>query len=450
MDRPTFATRTLYAPGHFGNSYESMGDNEFRARLTEWRDWGFNEYADWFDPANCGDPYVKPYYDLGWVLRDAKKRHFAIAQSLGLPCVLVLTPNTVFQEQCLPDVQAVKSERIFGQLVCPSVPRGRDVILRNHENWFKDLAASGVKLRALAACPYDFGGCACEKCSPWILTFARLCREIHAVAERHHPGVEMRMIGWWWSAEEHRLFADWADAEAPGWVKSITLHIPYSESDVAGVPLPRGCERQAFFHIGYAEGTEPRDLYGHLGPVIAAARIERTLQALKQRGCTGWMAYSEGVFDDVNKALLAQLSAGLQPTPDAVLQAYARDYLGADAARAPAWAAWLRAWGFPYDADVARLEREFNALLPASDPANWRFRQWESKLRMMRQHFAVLAAPEGSPARRTAAEAFWAEHEKLTREVYGLGLQRHIFSRDFSPVKWQHALEKERWTLTEA
>ena len=453
MSPLTFATRTLYAPGHFGNSYESMGDNEFRARLTEWRDWGFNEYADWFDPANCADPYVEPLYDLGRVLRDAKKRHFVIAQSLGLPGVLVLTPNTVFQEQIQPDVSATKTERIFGQLVCPSVPRGRDLILRNHENWFKDLAETGVKLRALAACPYDFGGCACDQCNPWILTFARLCREIHAIAERYHPDIEMRFVGWWWSAEEHRLFADWADAEAPGWVKSITQHIPYDQSDVAGVPLPRGCERQAFVHISYAEGAAPRDFYGHLGPLIAADRIERTLQALKQRGCTGWMAYTEGVYDDVNKAMLAGLSAGRFAAVDDALRDYVRRYLETDPAKTEAWIGWLRRWGFPYDADVARAAREFEVLrnepVPAG-PEHWRLRQWESKLRMMQQHFAVLAAPEGSAARRTAAEAFWAENEKLNREVYGLGLQRHIFSRNFSPVQWQHTLEKERWTLTEA
>jgi hypothetical protein len=453
MSPLTFATRTLYAPGHFGNSYESMGDNEFRARLTEWRDWGFNEYSDWFDPANCADPYVEPLYDLGRVLRDAKKRHFVIAQQLGMPGVLVLTPNTVFQEQIQPDLQATKTERIFGQLVCPSVPRGRDIILRNHENWFKDLAETGVKLRALAACPYDFGGCACDKCNPWILTFARLCREIHAIAERYHPDIEMRFVGWWWSAEEHRLFADWADAEAPGWVKSITQHIPYDQSDVADVPLPRGCERQAFVHISYAEGAAPRDFYGHLGPLIAADRIERTLHALKQRGCTGWMAYTEGVYDDVNKAMLAGLSAGRFATADDVLRDYVRRYLEADPAKTEAWIGWLRRWGFPYEADVARAAREYESLraepVPAG-PAHWRLRQWESKLRMMQQHFAVLAAPEGSAARRTAAEAFWAENEKLNREVYGLGLQRHIFSRNFSPVQWQHTLEKERWTLTEA
>jgi hypothetical protein len=285
------------------------------------------------------------------------------------------------------------------------------------------------------------------------LTFARLCREIHALAAQHHPGIEMRFIGWWWSAEEHRQFADWADAEAPGWAKSITLHIPYDQSDVADVPLPRGCERQAFVHISYAEGAAPRDFYGHLGPLIAADRLERTLQALKARGCTGWMAYTEGVYDDVNKALVAGLSAGRFATADAALRDYVRRYLEPDPAQTEAWTGWLRRWGFPYDADVARAAREFQALRPLpvpEGPAHWRLRQWESKLRMMQQHFAVLAAPEGSSARRAAAEAFWAEHERLTREVYGLGLQRHIFSRNFSPIQWQHALEKERWTLPEA
>lgn len=453
MNAPLFPTRTLYAPGHFGNAYESLGDNEFRARLTEWRDWGFNEYADWFDPANCGDPYGKPYYDLGWLLRHSKKRHFSIAQSLGLPCVAVLTPNTVFQNQCDPDVVATKSERIFGQLVCPSVPRGREIILRNHDNYFKDLADTGVKLRAIAACPYDFGGCACEKCNPWILTFAKVCREVHAIAEKHHPGVEMRMIGWWWSAEEHRLFAEWADREAPGWVKSLTQHIPYSQSDVADVPLPQGCARQAFFHISYAEGAEPRDFYGHLGPIIAAERISRTINALMARGCTGWMAYTEGLYDDVNKMLLAGLSAGKQATADEVLRAYVQQYLDANAAKTEAWIGWLRRWGFPYDVDIARALREFAALCPepvSDSPRAWRLRQWELKLRMMQQHFAVLAAPEGSAARREAAEAFWAQNERLNREVYGLGLQRHIFCRDFSTIKWQHEHEKARWQVAEA
>lgn len=445
MPTPRFATRTLYAPAHFGNSYECLGDNEFRALLTTWRDWGFNEFAGWFDPANCidpwhEDPYSEQLYDFSRAQRDMNVRRFQVAQSLGLPCVSVLTPNTVFQDQCRPDTNATKGGRIFGPLVCPSSAPGREAILRNHENWFRTLAQGGVKLRAIAACPYDFGGCSCEKCQPWILTFAKLCREVHATAERYHPGVEMRMVGWWWSAEEHDMFADWADAHAPGWVKSITLHIPYSESDVSGVRLPKGCDRQAFVHIGYADAAEPRDLYGHLGPVIAAARLERTLVALEKRGCTGWMAYSEGVFDDVNKAIVAKLSAGLAGSADEALQSYVADEFGVNAEAAAAWSKWLREWGLPYDRDANAALAELKTL-KAGKPS-WRLRQWELKTELLRHHRAA-AAEVDSPARAAARAAIDAVQEILRREVYALGPQRFIFARNFSPIVWQRALPTE-------
>ena len=44
-----FPVRMLYAPGHFGNSYEVAGDNEMREWLSEAKRWGFTHYADWFD-----------------------------------------------------------------------------------------------------------------------------------------------------------------------------------------------------------------------------------------------------------------------------------------------------------------------------------------------------------------------------------------------------------------
>ena len=398
MNTPLFATRTLYAPGHFGNGYEMMGDNEFRDLLTEYISWGFNEYSDWFDPYNCADPYDSFLYGFGNAQVEAKKRRFAIAQKMGLPCVLVITPNMAFQEQCLPEVAAEKSERVFGQLVCPSIPAGREIILRNHENWFRDLAEAGIKLNALAAAPYDFGGCLCEKCNPWILAFAELTREIHAIAEKYHPGIEMRMVGWWWEPKEHRLFAEWADANAPGWVKSISQHIPYTDCDVADVPLPKGCERQAFIHISYAEEAEPRDVYGHLGPVIAADRLERTLAALHARGCTGWMAYTEGIYDDVNKALVAQISAGQQ---QAGLQ-------------------------------LAKLRGSEDGIAATS----WRIKQWEVKTRLLAQSAAVMATEPDSISREQAIEDYWAVHEEMIRDVYRLGLQYVIFGRPSSPCPW--------------
>ena len=442
-----FEMRVLYAPGHFGNSYEAIGRNEMQSLLGEVKHWGYNRYADWFDTIDCSDPFADKHHNLAMAMWQEKKAHFLSAQTIGLACDLILTPNHVYVDQCQPDVAATIGERIFGQLVCPSNPEGRTIILQNYENLFRDLAEYGVGLSALWACPYDYGGCACEDCAPWILTFAELSHDIYQVASKHHPDIEMRFIGWWWSQEEHRLFADWADDKAPGWAKSIALHIPYGSSDVADVPLPKGCERQAFVHIGYAEQAKPKDIYGHLGPVIAAERIQRTVDALTAHGCTGVMAYSEGVFDDVNKCLLAGLSSGRFASSDEVLKAYARRYLGASDTSVTEWAAWLLAWGEPYTLDAEKAQRKLDTL-HRTNPMSWRVDQWKSKCALFRIHAKIEQSDEWTAERFELVDAFWAEQEKMQRAVWGLGPQRHVLARNFSPMPWYRDWVKENAART--
>jgi len=440
---PVFESRVLYAPGHFGNSYEVMGEREARELLHEAQYWGFNGYCDWFDTVDCADPFGDPHYNLGKALWNRKKTHFKSAQDLGFRCGLCITPNHVFLDQCRPEWRAERGEsgRIFGQLICPSIPEARAVILNNYDNLFRDLAQAGVHLRFLSPCPYDYGGCACPACNPWILTFAVLCRDIYEVALRYHPGIEMHFVGWWWSEEEHRLFADWADAKAPAWVKSISLHIPYGKMDVSGVPLPAGCERRAFVHIGYADQAQPRDCYGHLGPVIAAERLPKTLRALKAHGVTGFMAYSEGIYEDVNKALVAGIASAQYDDAGAVLRAYARRYFQADETRAGQWEAWLRPWGAPFTVDAAAA---LQALPAGKDPQHWRFRQWALKAQMLTVHHRIEGGNTWTPARVAAAERFWALRETLERQVYGLGPLRHILDKHFAPLSWQHSWTEHR------
>ena len=257
---PPFAVRELYAVGHFGNSYEVMGEHEMRQYLAEAKHWGFNRYADWFDMEDCSDPFAeKRLVLLSHAMWERKKQNFRSAQAFGFDCDLVITPNHVYVDQCRPELLAQKNAKLFGHLICPSKPAARAIILQNYQNLFADLAKAGVRLKAINSCPYDFGGCACEKCRPWILTYAKLVREIHAIAERYHPGVENHMIGWWWTDEEHRLLTDWTDREAPGWIKSNSLHIPYSSTTVAGVRLPKDCQRWAFVHIGYGDQRDQAD-----------------------------------------------------------------------------------------------------------------------------------------------------------------------------------------------
>ena len=266
------------------------------------------------------------------------------------------------------------------------------------------------------------------------MTFAKLSLDIYAIAREVFPDIEMQYIGWWWTPEEHVQFADYMNQHAPKTAAGIALHIPYDKTTVADVRLPDGCARNAFVHIGYGELSKPRDIYGHLGPVCAPHRIRQTVAELKSRSVGSVVAYSEGVFDDVNKALLAGLWSDRYPDAEALLSAYARRYFEADALPAAAWAAFLTRWGLPYDRDPAAERQQFAKL--SGRPADWRRRQWELKIELFAEHQAVAPESPWTPQRLAHAEAFWAVRERLQREVYGLGPQRHIFADRFIGLPW--------------
>ena len=433
----------LYAVGHFGNWYEVAGVNEMRQMLVEAKHWGFNRYADWFDTIDCVSPFSgDPQYSLGNALWDLKKAHFRTAQSLGLATDLVISPNHVFRDQLKPEWLAKSGPRIQGQLICPHKPGARQAILSNYTNIFSDLARAGVQLTAINSVPYDYGGCGCDECKPWIITFAQLTVDIYRVARTYHPKVELHFIGWWWTTEEHKLFAQWMDEHAPGVAVSMALHIPYDKTGVADVPLPKGCRKHAFVHIGYPDRSSPRDIYGKTGPVVAPTRLAETVQDLSKESVVGVMAYSEGIYDDVNKALLGALFTGKQTSSRDVLLAYANRYFRAGDTQAPQWADWLAAWGRPYSVDAAAAQRALGEL--SGDPLGWRRRQWELKAEMFATNQAIGTGDEWTPERRARADAFWALEEKLQREVYGIGPLRHILNRRFIELPWYQSWARQQ------
>ncbi|HEX2949114.1 MAG TPA: hypothetical protein VHV83_06050, partial [Armatimonadota bacterium] len=77
----SFTYRELYAPAHFGNSYEVMAPYEMRAVLNEAKFWGFNAYGDWLDAADIKSPFNSPKntYLLPQAIWEQKLSSFRIA-----------------------------------------------------------------------------------------------------------------------------------------------------------------------------------------------------------------------------------------------------------------------------------------------------------------------------------------------------------------------------------
>jgi len=431
----SFPIRECYCPAHFGNSYEAMWPGEMAGYLAEMQHLGFNRYGDWLTTTDTRNPYTTDHWLLGRELLERKKLAYHAAQQLGLQLDLMVTANHVYLDQLQTDQLATPGPGFYGQLICPSQPAARAVILGNYENWFRDFAAAGIRLNSFTAFAYDYGGCGCDQCRPWILTFARLMREVHAIGEKYHPGLEPWFCSWWWKPEEHARFNDWAATEAPGWLKGMSLHIEYNQTRVKEVAVPAGCRKLAFVHIGYGDTNAGGDIYSKFGPVVAPQRIPATLHDLAAQGVTGYQAYSEGVFDDVNKALLAGTS----------LPEYARRYFGS----ADGWPAWLAQWGDRRQVDVAAAQTEFDRLAATARPG-WRLEQWRAKLKLETLDRQIGNPPEWTPAKLKLVEQCLAEHEHLQRDVYRLGPLRHILAWPASGAAWYASWAQQQQATSRA
>jgi hypothetical protein len=432
------ATRELYAPSHFGNTYEATLPGEMANLMAEARFWGFNRFSDWFDTIDLYNVYAKRHnlFNMPEAVWARKFANYECAAGQGLGLGLLVTPNHVFTDQVTPENEARKGDRLFGQLVCPSKPGVTDMILANYDRLFRDFTDRGLRIESLAAAAYDYGGCDCEQCRPWIIAFGKLFRQIAKLGRAHFGDqLQAELCGWWWTDEDHATMADWANAQAPGEFQAVAYHLPYGVTDYTVRPVPAGCAEKAFVHIAYGERSN-RDSYCHYGVNLAPARLEKTIRFLAARGARGFMAYSEGDHDDVNKALVAGLGSGLYPSADAVLRAYADRYFGTDAA---GWSELLHAMGDFESLDVSRCRSLFDSLTAGARPG-WRLSQIEGRLKLAAAHQSVLAENEWNPRRMAAAAEFLAVKEHLYRQVWRLGLQRHAFRFETNLPGWHAAM----------
>ena len=425
--------RELYCPSHFGNFYEVAMRNEMRQVLAEAKFWGYTRYSDWFDTIDLSDVYASDHrhFDTPEAVWARKFMGFEVAAELGLELGLVVTPNHVFCNQVTPANEATKSDRFFGHLVCPSKPGVAEMVLANYRNLFEDFARRGLRLTSISAGAYDYGGCACEACQPWIVAFGKLAKAIVQVGEEVFGTVQADLWGWWWTDEDHEAFGEWADREAPGRFHAFANHILYGEASYQVRRLPEGVSERAFVHIGYGEAPGV-DTYGHYGAVVAPRRLEATYRHLVERGADGFLAYSEDVFDEINKAIMGGLASGQFASADAALCGYANRYLGGDA---EGWADWLAQLGRIEALPAGPARSRFNTLKADSRPSE-RLTALELKLQMREADEAVRGEGEWTPDRIRAADAFFAAKEKLWRGIWRRGLCRHIFRFDWKVPEW--------------
>ena len=235
------------------------------------------------------------------------RRYARAARDLGLQfatgvnnTMTKATPDRI-RAMRLPDPTGRRGNS--GHPVCPSNPEGHAYIVENVRRLFEGL--SDVGLDILVHWPYDEGGCACRQCAPWGCNgYLRLSRDLTSLVREHFPSVKTVLSTWMFDTPPEGEWQGLTEALARGndWVDYILAD---AHEDFPRYPLDV-CVPGSLPLINFPEismwGNWP---WGGSGANPLPSRCQRLWNQVKH-AVQGGFPYSEGIYEDLNKAVVSQ------------------------------------------------------------------------------------------------------------------------------------------------
>jgi hypothetical protein len=455
VDKPAMGHRMLYLAIHVENYYEMQEARTIMREVVEdMALWGVNGVWVWFDQSQYNDPFEKGVDNADARRRwDKEKEVLRLAQDLGLKPGYTMSDNDLYRNQVTPEVKAPNTEKWsnFQMLACPSIPRAREITLRNKDNLARELAAAGVRLEMGCHFAYDTGGCLCDRCKPWVTTFLNLAKEVHETFRKYHPAMRSYMSDWHFTDQEARTAIDFFHQRKPAWFGGVFKDDRHPADRFATVPP--GYPVLTFLEITEIGG------WGTVGANPFPKRLVSIFGDLRRTGQDGYVAYSEGIYDDFNKAASARIAWDPAVTPEQLATEYAnyffdasvaRDFTSLTAGMESAWTNPMGSWGqqefVQGSEDATRVEKlalSIGARLSAKTRQSWRWQVFEHRARIgaaiadlgdreaFRDHVKAMARAGASRmAKRRTMEAKRARLEEYARLV--VNLRDNIYKEPWS------------------
>jgi len=321
---PDKPVRGMYFATHFHNFYHDAPLAEVVRYVEEMALWGCNALAAWFDMhhySGISDPAAQAMIE---------RLHAVLlaANGVGMGASLVSLSNEAYNTSP-KELRAEPFPHHYHVEICPSKPEGMALILKWREEMI--LAFADLNIEYFWIWPYDQGGCKCPDCKPWGGNgFLRNAEAVAGLVRRHLPGTKTVVSTWEfgyfegepeWDAfyaamEKHPDWADYVMAEHHGdYPKYVLDH-----------GRPGGLELLNFPEISMFDMWP----WGGFGANPAPSRFQKIWDQCGHL-LSGGFPYSEGIFEDINKAVTWQFYWGNKPALETVRE-YAAYEFSPDAA----------------------------------------------------------------------------------------------------------------------
>jgi hypothetical protein len=311
---PKMPVRGMYFATHFQNFYHVAPIEDVQQYLEDVSLWGTNSFVLWFGMEEfngIGDPKAQKQLDR---LRDILK----IAKSLGLNAALGCICNDGYRNspaelradsstENRPTYYTKNGPRIYnlGNELCPSKPGVPEMELEFCREKFE--AFKSVGLDYWFIWPYDNGGCTCPKCSPWGANgYLRMAEPLAKEYKKAFPGGKIVLGTWYfdrWGIGEWDGITAKFKAQKPDWVDYIMSD---NFEEYPRYPLEKGVPG-GFPLLNFPDiSMYGQDPWGGYGANPHPGRLQQRWDETKAK-LSGGFPYSEGIYEDVNKVICAQL-----------------------------------------------------------------------------------------------------------------------------------------------
>jgi hypothetical protein len=308
---PAKPVRGMYLATHFRNYYAEAPIDEVKRYIEDLSLWGVNSYLVWFGMdaySGIDDPNAQAMLARLHILLKTVKD---LGMNASLGCVAndsyanspveLRADSTVGHDGYHPNIW---NSGLFnlGPELCPSKEGVPELEVRYCQQKFDAFKDIGLDYWFLW--PYDNGGCTCTKCAPWgvngYLMEARAYR-------RAFPKGKVVLSTWYfdhWIDGEWKGITDKFNAQRPDWLDYILAddyggkfpEYPLAHGSPGGLPMISFPEISMYLHApwgGYGANPLPQYL--------------QTIWDVTKAKLSGGFPYSEGIYEDVNKVMCAQL-----------------------------------------------------------------------------------------------------------------------------------------------
>jgi hypothetical protein len=307
---PKRPVRGMYFATHFHNFYHDAPVEQVTRYVEELALWGCNALSVWFDMHHYNgidDPAAQAMIARLRMIIQA-------ANSVGMSAGLTALANEAYANS----PEALRADWTAGHNgyfampqghyhveICPNQPGGLELILKYREEMLA--AFADLDIGFVWNWPYDQGGCTCEKCTPWGGNgFLKIAKPYGELVRRMLPKAKIVLSTWYFDhfvAGEWKAFAQALGSQPPEFADFLLAddygdqfpQYPIEHGAPGGLPMlnfPEISMYRMWPWGGYGANPLPRHLqhiWDNCGKVLA-----------------GGFPYSEGIYEDLNKAITFQ------------------------------------------------------------------------------------------------------------------------------------------------